>query len=87
MTLVLGGQQLLYRNVACPFLQRFDAFDHLIGVLSALTFLWRQARNGAAVTRDAHGLPSFHLIKNLRQMRFRVGSLDITHGSYFDQSF
>jgi hypothetical protein len=36
--------------------------------------------DGAAVAGDDEGLTALHIVEQLRQMGFRFGSLNLTHG-------
>jgi len=42
--------------------------------------LGHDARDGAAVARNHHGLPGLYIIEELGQMRFSLGFLDFAHG-------
>ena len=80
MPRVPGSQKLVERNLSSPISECLDAFDRPVDLRLPPMRLGHDARDGAAVARNHHGLPALYIIEELGQMRFSLGCLDFAHG-------
>jgi hypothetical protein len=72
-------EQLVDGDSAVSLSKRADVRYRFVDFVLPPVNFWHDPRDGAAMASDDERLTSLYIIEELRQMGFRLGSLDFTH--------